>query len=86
MATQKDGKASKGCEIERKRFLATAKPITLQGEHNGTPVYLTLAPREFSSGSFGWGFNGPLQITVDGTSLKVQTGVNAVVAHSAEAK
>ncbi len=41
--------------------------------------------REFSTGSFGWYYNGKTTVTVDGKPLSVQVGLNLTVVGSKEA-
>jgi hypothetical protein len=38
--------------------------------------------REFSTGSLGWYTNGTIQVTVGGTPVDVQIGLNMTVAGS----
>lgn len=66
------------CPISRADFLAKAEPIKI--ELNGYP--LTAEPREFSTGSFGWYFNGKAPVTVDGKTLSIQVGMNLIVVGS----
>jgi hypothetical protein len=42
--------------------------------------------REFSTGSFGWYYNGKINIIVDGKPLSVQIGLNLTVVGSKEAE
>ena len=42
--------------------------------------------REFSTGSFGWYYNGKTTVTVDGKPLSVQIGLNLTVVGSKEAE
>ena len=42
--------------------------------------------REFSTGSFGWYYNGKTTITVDGKPVSVQIGMNLTVVGSKEAE
>jgi hypothetical protein len=42
--------------------------------------------REFSTGSFGWYYNGKTTIMVDGKLLSVQIGMNLTVVGSKEAE
>lgn len=66
------------CPITRAEFLAKAEPLKI--EVNGFPV--TAEPREFSTGSFGWYFNGKAPIQVDGKTVQVQVGMNLIVVGS----
>ncbi len=66
------------CPISRADFLAKAEPVKI--DLGGFPI--TADPREFSTGSFGWYYNGKAPITVDGKTLQVQVGLNLIVVGS----
>jgi hypothetical protein len=66
------------CPISRADFLAKAE--TLKIDLNGFP--LTAAPREFSTGSFGWYVNAKAPIVIDGMTVQVQVGMNLTVVGS----
>ena len=70
------------CPISRPDFLAKAEP---QKVMIGT-TEVTAAPREFSTGSFGWYYNGKINVTVDGKVLSVQLGLNLTVVGSKESE
>lgn len=74
--------AKSTCPISRTQFLEKAEPakITIGGQE------LTADKREFSTGSFGWYYNGKVTITVDGKPLSVQVGLNLTVVGSKEAE
>ena len=69
---------SKAGYMDKKTFLATAKPLVLTSADGKTT--LILSPKEFSTGSWGFGFNGPAYVTVGDTITKLQVGINAPVA------
>ena len=53
-------------------------PVTI----GGVPVGF-VQPKEFSTGSFGWGFNGPVCIPLVGGGIaECQVGLNVTVKHS----
>jgi hypothetical protein len=67
------------CPINRKDFLAHAKPLTIQiGE---MPQMVALA-REFSTGSLGWNLNGKASITINGVPVSIQIGINLTLVGS----
>lgn len=63
------------CTIDRAEFLAHATPIevTLDG------VPMTAAPKEFSTGSFGWNLTGKLPRKVGDATVQLQVSVNLTV-------
>ena len=76
----------KKCSIGRAPFMAAAPVLMLKLDAGDkTLASLLAAPKEFSTGSFGWGFNGPITIEVGGVLIKVQAGINLTVANSKEA-
>ena len=72
--------ANSACPITRSDFLAKAEPFKLV--IGGAEI--VASPREFSTGSFGWYYNGKVPITVDGKVLSVQVGLNLTVVGSKE--
>jgi hypothetical protein len=68
------------CPISRADFLAKASSVKV--ELDGFPMHA--APREFSTGSFGWYVNGKANIMVDGKPISVQVGLNLTVVGSKE--
>ena len=74
--------AKSACPISRTQFLEKAEPVkvTINGQE------ITADKREFSTGSFGWYYNGKVNITVDGKSLSIQVGLNLTVVGSKEAE
>jgi hypothetical protein len=73
--------AKSPCPISKTQFLETAEPvkITIGGSE------LIADKREFSTGSFGWYYNGKTTVTVNGKPLSVQVGLNLTVVGSKEA-
>jgi hypothetical protein len=74
--------AKSPCPISRAQFIEKAEPVKLS--INGQE--LVADKREFSTGSFGWYYNGKINITVDGKLLSVQVGLNLTVVGSKEAE
>ena len=74
--------AKSPCPISRTQFIEKAEPVKLS--INGQE--LVADKREFSTGSFGWYYNGKINITVDGKLLSVQVGLNLTVVGSKEAE
>jgi hypothetical protein len=82
MAKQKDANGGKNaCPLTRQRFRAAAKPLTLTIDGKT----LVAAPKEFSTGSFGWFCNDKLVIEVDGVPVKVQPSISLVIVGSKDA-
>ena len=73
--------AKSPCPISKTQFLDKAEPVKIM---IGTQE-LIADKREFSTGSFGWYYNGKTTITVDGKLLSVQVGLNLTVVGSKEA-
>ena len=70
------------CPLTRTQFLEKAEPVKVTiGSQE-----LVADKREFSTGSFGWYYNGKVTITVDGKPLSVQVGMNLTVVGSKEAE
>jgi len=70
------------CPISRTDFLEKAEPVKVSIDGDA----MLAEKREFSTGSFGWYFNGKTVITVAGRALNVQVGVNLTVVGSKEAE
>jgi hypothetical protein len=68
------------CPISHKQFREHAKPIEviINGTHLQAPV------KEFQTGSLGWYLNGKMNITIDGTPVAVQIGLNLTIVGSKE--
>lgn len=66
------------CPITRPEFLAKASALNIVVDGQT----LSAAPREFSTGSFGWFLNGKLTLQVDGKALPVQVSANFTVVGS----
>lgn len=63
------------CATTKEAFLEKAKLIEFKiGE-----ATVTIDPREFTSGSFGWNANQKIAIKVDGKMLPCQLGMNIIV-------
>jgi hypothetical protein len=73
--------AKSPCPISKTQFLEKAESVKLV---IGT-TELVADKREFSTGSFGWYYNGKINVTVDGKPLSVQVGLNLTVVGSKEA-
>jgi hypothetical protein len=74
--------AKSPCPISKTHFIEKAEPIKLV--INGQE--LVADKKEFSTGSFGWFFNGKISVAVDGKPLSVQVGMNLTVVGSKEAE
>jgi hypothetical protein len=74
--------AKSPCPISKTQFLEKAEPVKVS--IGGSEM--TADRREFSTGSFGWYFNGKTTVTVDGKPLAVQVGLNLTVVGSKEAE
>jgi hypothetical protein len=74
--------AKSPCPISKTQFLdkAEAVKVAIGGQE------VIADRREFSTGSFGWYFNGKVSIMVDGKPLSVQVGLNLTVVGSKEAE
>ena len=74
--------AKSTCPISRTQFVEHAEPlkVIINGQE------MTAEVKEFSTGSFGWYYNGKINITVDGKPLSVQIGLNLTVVGSKEAE
>jgi hypothetical protein len=74
--------AKSPCPVSRTQFLEKAEPVKVT---IGTQE-LVADKREFSTGSFGWYYNGKITVTVDGKPLSIQVGLNLTVVGSKEAE
>ena len=70
------------CPVSKTQFLEKAEAVKLVIGNSE----LVADKREFSTGSFGWYYNGKITITVDGKLLSVQCGINLIVVGSKEAE
>ena len=74
--------AKSPCPVSRTQFLEKAEAVKLVV--NGQEILAD--KREFSTGSFGWYYNGKITISVDGKPLSIQVGLNLTVVGSKEAE
>ena len=74
--------AKSPCPVTKTQFLDKAEPVKILIGN----AELIADKREFSTGSFGWYYNGKTTITVDGKPLSVQVGLNLTVVGSKEAE
>jgi hypothetical protein len=74
--------AKSPCPVSRTQFLEKAESIKVS--INGQEIIAD--KREFSTGSFGWYYNGKISVTVDGKPLSIQVGLNLTVVGSKEAE
>jgi hypothetical protein len=74
--------AKSASPVTRTQFLEKAEPVKVN--INGQDIVAD--KREFSTGSFGWYYNGKITITVDGKPLSIQVGLNLTVVGSKEAE
>ena len=74
--------AKSASPVSRTQFLEKAEPVkvTINGQE------IIADKREFSTGSFGWYYNGKINIAVDGKTLSVQVGLNLTVVGSKDAE
>ena len=63
--------AKSPCPVSKTQFLDKAEPVKIT---IGTAEIIA-DKREFSTGSFGWYYNGKTTIMVDGKPLAVQIGM-----------
>ena len=73
--------AKSPCPLSKTQFLDKAEPAKIMIGASE----LIADKREFSTGSFGWYYNGKTTIMVDGKPLSVQVGLNLTVVGSKEA-
>jgi hypothetical protein len=74
--------AKSACPVSRTQFLEKAEPVKVA--INGQEIIAD--KREFSTGSFGWYYNGKISVMVDGKPLSIQVGLNLTVVGSKEAE
>jgi hypothetical protein len=74
--------AKSASPVTRTQFLEKAESVKVS--INGQEIVAD--KREFSTGSFGWYYNGKINITVDGKPLSIQVGLNLTVVGSKEAE
>ena len=74
--------AKSPCPLSRTQFLEKAEAVKVS--INGQEIIAD--KREFSTGSFGWYYNGKISVTVDGKPLSIQVGLNLTVVGSKEAE
>jgi hypothetical protein len=74
--------AKSPCPISKTQFLETAEPVKIMIGNSE----IIADKREFSTGSFGWYYNGKTTVMVDGKPLSVQVGLNLTVVGSKEAE
>ena len=70
------------CPITRKEFNDNAAPMT--AEIGGQTV--TLNPKEFSTGSFGFGYSGKITVEIAGKPVVLQVGCNVTAVGSKDAQ
>ena len=73
--------AKSPCPVSKTQFLEKAEAVKVAIGGNE----MIADKREFSTGSFGWYYNGKTTIMVDGKPLSVQVGMNLTVVGSKEA-
>jgi hypothetical protein len=73
--------AKSPCPISKSEFLEKADSVKI----TIGSAEIIADKREFSTGSFGWYYNGKTTVTVDGRPLSVQIGMNLTVVGSKEA-
>ena len=74
--------AKSPCPLSKTQFLEKAEPVKIMIGTNE----IIADKREFSTGSFGWYYNGKTTILVDGKPMSVQIGMNLTVVGSKEAE
>jgi len=74
--------AKSPCPVTKTQFLDKAEPVKITIGN----AEIIADKREFSTGSFGWYYNGKTTVTVDGKPLSVQVGLNLTVVGSKEAE
>ena len=74
--TPQPGTVKKPCPISRADFgqYATALLIDLGGQ-----AKVIAMPKNFSTGSFGWGFNDKVTVVVNGVPVRLQGTINLTV-------
>jgi hypothetical protein len=74
--------AKSPCPVSKTQFLEAAEPVKIMIGNSE----IIADKREFSTGSFGWYYNGKTTVMVDGKPLSVQVGLNLTVVGSKEAE
>ena len=74
--------AKSPCPVSKTQFLDKAEPVKITIGNQE----IIADKGEFSTGSFGWYYNGKTTITVDGKPLSIQVGLNLTVVGSKEAE
>jgi len=74
--------AKSPCPVSKTQFLEKAESVKI----TIGSAELIADKREFSTGSFGWYYNGKTTVMVDGKPLSVQIGMNLTVVGSKEAE
>ena len=74
--------AKSPCPVSKTQFLDKAEPVKIVIGNSE----LIADKREFSTGSFGWYYNGKINVMVDGKPLSIQVGLNLTVVGSKEAE
>jgi hypothetical protein len=74
--------AKSPCPVSKTQFLDKAEAVKITIGN----MEIVADKREFSTGSFGWYYNGKTTVTVDGKPLSVQVGLNLTVVGSKEAE
>lgn len=64
--------------IDRAKFVQTAKPLNLY-EANEALGQIEAKPREFSTGSIGWGSSGKVTVMIDGQPTPCQVSLNITI-------
>lgn len=72
--------AKTSCPITRQQFKDNAKPVEVTV--NGVPLLAEV--KEFSTGSLGWYLSGKTSISIGGTPVSVQIGLNMTIVGSKE--
>lgn len=80
--TTSESNGRKAPDISRLAFKAQAKPIA--ANIAGSALYLDA--KEFSTGSYGFGYSGKITVVIDGTPVKCQASINITVVNSKESK
>jgi hypothetical protein len=70
------------CPLSKTQFLDKADSVKIVIGN----AEIVADKREFSTGSFGWYYNGKTTVTVDGKPLSVQVGLNLTVVGSKDAE
>ncbi len=76
--TSSNGKTK--CPLTRAEFLEAAKPLAVVVDGQ-TKI---AAPKEYSTGSFGWRLSEKTVMTINGVPTKVNVDVNMIVVGSKE--